>query len=82
VYHLAGKDILSPYSMAKMVARVLGLNESLIQEVDSNSFPEPVRRSRKSGLKIDKAIRELNYQPLSFEAGLRNSFGIWLKFFQ
>lgn len=76
VYHLAGKDILSPYSMALTVARVLGLNESLIVEVNSDSFPEPVRRSGKSGLKIDKAIRELNYRPLSFEEGVRKSFAV------
>lgn len=76
VYHLAGKDILSPYRMALMVARVLGLNQSLIEEVDSRSFPEPVRRSSKSGLKINKAFRELNYQPHSFEEALRKSFAV------
>ena len=74
VYHLAGKDICSPYTMALTVARVLNLNESLIEEVNSNSFPEPVKRSKKSGLKIHKAMAELNYKPLSFEEGVRNSF--------
>jgi dTDP-4-dehydrorhamnose reductase len=33
-----------------------------------------VKRAKKSGLKIDKAIRELNYQPVSFEEGVRLSF--------
>ncbi|HJV18641.1 MAG TPA: SDR family oxidoreductase [Sediminibacterium sp.] len=76
VYHLAGKDILSPYSMALTVACVLGLEASLIEEVNSDSFPESVQRSRRSGLKIHKAIRELRYQPLSFEEGVRKSFAL------
>jgi len=74
IYHLAGKDICSPYSMALTVANVLNLDASLIEEVNSDCFPEPVQRSKKSGLKIDKAIQELNYNPLSFEEGVRNSF--------
>ena len=74
VYHLAGKDICSPYDMAVTVAKVLKLNCNLILEVTSDTFPEPVRRAKKSGLKIDKAIAELNYQPHSFEDGVRKSF--------
>ena len=73
-YHLAGKDICSPYSMAITVAKVLDLDIRLIEEVNSNSFPEPVRRAKKSGLKIDKAIKELNYNPHTFEEGVRKSF--------
>lgn len=74
VYHLAGKDICSPYTMALTVAKVLNLDASLIEEVNSDSFPEPVKRSKKSGLLIHKAIMELNYNPLSFEEGVKKSF--------
>jgi dTDP-4-dehydrorhamnose reductase len=75
-YHLAGKDICTPYSMAVTVAKVLKLNVQLIEEVNSSNFPEPVIRARKSGLKIDKAIKELNYNPHSFEEGVRKSFNV------
>ena len=75
-YHLAGKDILSPYQMAVTTARVLGLDESLIENVNSETFPEPVRRAKKSGLKIDKAIRDLGYRPVSFEEGVQLSFNV------
>ena len=74
VYHIAGKDILSPYNMAITVAKVLDLNVELIEPVTSDTFPEPVRRSKKSGLYIDKAIRELNYTPHHFEDAVRLSF--------
>ncbi len=73
-YHLAGKDICTPYSMAVTVAKVLELNVQLIEEVNSSNFHEPIVRAKKSGLKIDKAIKELNYNPHSFEEGVRKSF--------
>lgn len=73
-YHLAGKNILSPYDMAITVARILKLDASLIEPVTSDTFPEPVRRAKRSGLKIDKAIAELGYAPVAFEEGVRLSF--------
>ena len=73
-FHLAGKDILSPYQMAVTVANMLGLDASLIVPVTSETFVEPVKRAKKSGLKIEKAIKELNYNPVSFEEGVRLSF--------
>ncbi|MBL0882151.1 MAG: SDR family oxidoreductase [Chitinophagaceae bacterium] len=74
IYHIAGKDILSPYEMAITVAKVLDLDAELIKPVTSETFPEPVRRAKKSGLYIDKAIRELNYTPHSFEDAVKLSF--------
>jgi dTDP-4-dehydrorhamnose reductase len=73
-FHLAGKDILTPYQMAVTLANTLQLDASLISPVTSETFVEAVKRAKKSGLKIDKAIRELNYQPISFEEGVRLSF--------
>lgn len=73
VYHLAGKDILSPYEMAVTVAKLVGLDAKLIIPVTSAEFPEPVQRAKKSGLKIDKAMAELNYAPHSFEEAVRLS---------
>ncbi len=73
-FHLAGKDIISPYQMAISVADVLGLDKSLIENVTSETFPEPVIRAKKAGLKIDKAINRLGYSPLSFEKGVCLTF--------
>lgn len=73
VYHLAGKDILSPYDMAVTVAKLLGYNAKLIIPVTSAEFPKPVRRAKRSGLRIEKAIAELDYAPHSFEEALRLS---------
>ncbi len=73
-YHLAGKDVLSPYQMAVATARVLGLDETLIENVTSETFPEPVRRAKRSGLYIQKAKEHLGYAPVSFEQGVLNTF--------
>jgi len=73
VYHLAGKDILSPYDMAVTVAKLLNYDLKLIVPVTSAEFPEPVLRAKRSGLKIDKAMAELDYSPHSFEEAVRLS---------
>ena len=41
---------------------------------DIKDFEEFVKRAKKSGLKIEKAIKELHYNPVSFEEGVRLSF--------
>lgn len=75
-FHLAGKDLLSPYHMAITVAAMLHLDSYLIEEATSDTFKEPVIRAKRSGLKIHKAIAELNYQPLSFEDGVKKTFNL------
>lgn len=74
IFHLAGAEIITPYEMALEVANCLSLNPNLIEAVDSSSFPEPVKRAKQSGLKIDKARKVLNYKPHSFAEGVRKSF--------
>lgn len=74
IFHLAGPQIITPYDMAIEVAKVLSLNQSLITPVDSNTFPEPVIRAKRSGLQIDKARKVLNYKPHSFSEGVHLSF--------
>ncbi|MBC7588942.1 MAG: SDR family oxidoreductase [Chitinophagaceae bacterium] len=76
IYHLAGKEILSPYQMAVQVAAILNLDKTLIESVTSETFPEPVKRAKKSGLVIDKARKELGYEPVCFEEGVRRSFNL------
>ncbi|TDH28521.1 SDR family oxidoreductase [Segetibacter sp. 3557_3] len=73
-FHLAGRDILSPYDMAIATAKALNLNETLIEQVTAETFTEPVKRAKRSGLKIDKARNLLNYEPVSFAEGLRLTF--------
>jgi len=74
IFHLAGRDILTPYQMAIATAEHLGLNGSLIKKVTAASFSQPAKRPLKTGFIIDKARKELAYEPVSFEEGLKKTF--------
>ena len=74
VYHLAGKDLISPYEMAVTTANILKLDAALIENVTSEIFKEPVVRAKRSGLLIEKARKDLGYDPVSFEAGIQRTF--------
>jgi dTDP-4-dehydrorhamnose reductase len=71
-WHIAGKDVLSPWEMALKVADHLKLDASLMTKVDASIFSQPAQRPLRTPLLIDKAVRELHYQPVSFEEGMIN----------
>lgn len=70
VYHLCGKDILTPYEIAIKTASALRINKHQFQPVTCKAFKEIAKRPLNSGLNIDKARTELGYEPLSFDDGL------------
>lgn len=70
IYHISGKDVLSPYQMALKVAQKLQLDEGLIHPVDADSFQQLGKRPLKTGFIIEKAIKDLNFQPKSFTEAL------------
>jgi len=74
VFHLSGKDILTPYQIAIKTAKHLKLDSSVIKKVTAASFNQPAKRPLKTGFVIDKAKKELGYQPVSFEEGLKKTF--------
>ena len=74
IFHISGKDILTPYRMAIQTADFFSLDKSLIEKVNANTFSQVARRPQKTGLLIDKAKKELGYEPVSFDEGLRKMF--------
>jgi dTDP-4-dehydrorhamnose reductase len=71
IFHLSGKDMLTPYDMAVQVAGYLELDTKLLEKVDGSSFKQPAKRPAKTGFVIEKAEKELGYSPRSFEEGLK-----------
>ena len=71
IYNISGKDYLSVYDIAIRAAEFFKLDKSLIKETDSTKFTQPARRPPRTGFVIDKARKELGYEPHSFEEGLR-----------
>lgn len=74
LYHISGKDVLTPYQMTIAVANYLGLDEKLIEPVNATTFQQPATRPSKTGFLLSKAERELDHKPISFKEGLRRIF--------
>jgi len=74
VYHISGKDVMTPYEMACKTADYLDLDKSLINRVTSADFSQAAKRPEKTGLNITKARTELGFEPVSFEEGLKKMF--------
>ncbi|MET3128682.1 dTDP-4-dehydrorhamnose reductase [Arcicella rosea] len=70
IFHISGKDFLTPYEMAIKTADFFHLDKSLISEADSSNFTQPAKRPPRTGFILDKAIAVLGYNPVSFEEGI------------
>src|SRR5436190_1720971 len=75
IFHLSGEEVLTPYQMAIRAADYLKLDSSLINKVTAANFSQPAKRPAKTGFTIEKAKRQLDYEPISFEEGLKKTFG-------
>ena len=71
IFHISGKDFLTPYEMVIKTADFFGLDKSLISKVDANNFTQPAKRPARTGFILDKAIQILGYNPVSFEEGIK-----------
>jgi dTDP-4-dehydrorhamnose reductase len=70
VFHISGEKMMTPYDIALETADFFGLDKSLIKQTDSSKFKQPAARPLKTGFIIEKAKRELGYQPHTFREGL------------
>lgn len=70
IFHISGKDFLTPYEMAIKTADFFELDKSLITPVNADTFTQAAQRPPRTGFILDKAINTLGYNPVSFEAGI------------
>lgn len=72
IYHICGpeKDFDSIINLVKKIAKFYKLDASLINPISSAALNQPAKRPPKTGFILDKARRELNYNPHTFEEGL------------
>ncbi len=70
IYHLSGRELLTPFQMAQRVAAQFGLDASLLEPVTSQTFTQAARRPPRTGFRITKAEREVGYRPHTFAEGL------------
>lgn len=70
IFNISGKDLLTPYEMAMKTAAYFNLDTSTMEKADASTFTQTAKRPPRTGLLIDKAVRELGYSPHSFEEGI------------
>jgi dTDP-4-dehydrorhamnose reductase len=70
VYHLVGTTVIDRYSFARLIARVFELDEKLIVPKTTAELKQKAARPLKSGLRVDKAQRDLSSRLWSAEEAL------------
>jgi len=70
VFNVSGKDMMSILEIVERVADFYDLDKSLINPISAESLNQTAKRPRRTGFVLDKAIKELGYQPRSFEEGM------------
>lgn len=70
IYNISGKDFMNIFELVNAIANYYELDASLIKRSSSTNLNQPAKRPPITGFKLDKAMRELNYQPHSFAEGL------------
>ncbi|OFY93109.1 MAG: NAD(P)-dependent oxidoreductase, partial [Bacteroidetes bacterium RIFCSPLOWO2_12_FULL_31_6] len=70
IYHICGKDLMNILELVNRVADFYGYDKTIISPIASTSLNQAAKRPPKTGFVLDKAIKELEYSPCSFEEGL------------
>ena len=70
VYNVSGKDIMSILEMVERMADFYGCDKSIINRISTATLNQKAKRPLKTGFILEKSIKQLAYQPHSFEEGL------------
>ena len=71
IYHLSGPKTLSILELVYKIADSWSLDKSLITPSKSDNLNQAAKRPPRTGFDINKARKELGYNPHSFEDGLK-----------
>ena len=75
IWHLSGKDKITPYGLALAIADLNGFDKSLIERVTADSFTQLGKRPRLTGFDISKAVNEIGFDPGSLQTNLEKLKG-------
>ncbi len=70
IYNISGKDQLSIIDLVRQVADHYKLDKSLIRPVSSTTLNQAAKRPPITGFILDKARKDLGYNPHSFTEGI------------
>lgn len=70
VFHVSGKDFMSILEMMERMADFYQCDKSFINRISTATLNQRAKRPPKTGFILDKAMKQLDYQPHTFEEGL------------
>ncbi|NBV57601.1 MAG: SDR family oxidoreductase [Bacteroidetes bacterium] len=70
IYNISGKDQMSIVSLVERVADYFQLDKTSIERVSSSTLNQPAKRPPITGFNLERSIKELGYNPHSFEEGI------------
>lgn len=70
IYHIAGGEVVSRYSLACAVADIFGFDKDFIKPVDSSFFPAIAPRPKNTSYTIDKMEQDLSVKATGIQEGL------------
>jgi dTDP-4-dehydrorhamnose reductase len=70
IFNISGKDYMNIYELVSRVATFFGFEMDNVERTNSNTLNQPAKRPPITGFDISKAIKELEYNPHSFEEGI------------
>ena len=70
-YHIAGPQVCSRYDFASAICNAYGYNKSFIREESFVDQENRAKRPQKCGLQIEKARKDVGYDPAVLEKALR-----------
>lgn len=71
LYHVAGSEIVDRYTFAVKIAKIFDLDADQIHPITTADLGQQAPRPLKSGLLVDKAMKELGVRLSDVETGLR-----------
>lgn len=71
-YHLSGREFMSVFDFAQLVAKTFDLDAALIKPTDSTYFQQPAARPPRTGFIILKAESEIGFRPRTVQDALRD----------
>ena len=70
IYNISGPDYFSIYELVEQIAESFQLDMNLVMKSKSSDFVTAAPRPPKTGFIIDKARKELNYNPRTFKESI------------
>ena len=67
IFHASGKDIMSIYDMVERIGKYYNFSTENLNRISTETLNQKAARPPRTGFILDKAIKELGYEPHSFE---------------